>query len=768
MKYTLVLVALVFSFNSFSQDKKSVWDGQKQIELFDFENKKDIKSVKTLTSKIEISNKKGVTKGSKALTLFLKGDEKLSGIDIKPKKVLNSKGLKDFCFVFDATNLTNVSANVDVEVHSSKGGVFRRMACMPANSSETYYFELEGKDVEVENGLRNNPPAWKSKSFMMANKGARSKVDFSQISKIRMSIRSAYEDKIIVIDNIRLVESPERDPNYLIGFVDKFGQNAKVDFPLKISSDNELKKLADIELKYLATSKPMDNRSKFGGWKEGPQLQATGYFRAQKYKGKWALVDPEGYLFFSSGIANVRMANSTTFTGMDYKNEAIRHRDPEDVTPEDSKNIVAIPNEIRKTAYKAYPGRRDMFVELPSYDDPLANHYSYRRESHKGNIQHGETFSFYRANLERRYGEQFEGSYLMKWRDVTLDRMLDWGFTSFGNWAGEEFYGSKRLPYFANTWVIGDFKTIGKGEWHNMGDPFDPEFARRAKYSIDIVADQVKNNPWCVGVFVDNEKSWGSEGSFRSKYILALDALEMDETSLPIKGVYMRFLKDKYKTAKALSKAWKVNIDSWNTLSKGISFHNAKKPNKTMAADMGKMVEIYADKYFQIVHDALKEQLPNHLYLGCRFTSWGMTAEVRKAAKKYVDVFSFNYYREAFGKKFWSFMEEFDMPAMIGEFHYGATSDSGIPYSGLQQASDQSDRARLYKQYMNEVIDNPYFVGAHWFQYFDSSITGRAHDGENCNIGFVTITDRPYLEMVKAAKEVHKNMYERKYGETKK
>ena len=70
--------------------------------------------------------------------------------------------------------------------------------------------------------------------------------------------------------------------------------------------------------------------------------------------------------------------------------------------------IVYIPNEIKDKRYVISKARHDMFQWLPSYDDELAEHYSYRRSTHKGPIPHGETFSFYRANLERRYGDQGE------------------------------------------------------------------------------------------------------------------------------------------------------------------------------------------------------------------------------------------------------------------------------------------------------------------------------------------------------------------------
>ena len=105
------------------------------------------------------------------------------------------------------------------------------------------------------------------------------------------------------------------------------------------------------------------------------------------------------------------------------------------------------------------------------------------------------------------------------------------------------------------------------------------------------------------------------------------------------------------------------------------------------------------------------------------------------------------------------------MPCIIGEFHFGATSDTGLFHPGLLHCSDQADRARAYQEYVRSVIDNPHFVGCHWFQYMDSPITGRALDGENYNVGFVRVTDVPYQSMVDAAKELHRNLYKRRFGD---
>lgn len=63
---------------------------------------------------------------------------------------------------------------------------------------------------------------------------------------------------------------------------------------------------------------------------------------------------------------------------------------------------------------------------------------------------------------------------------------------------------------------------------------------------------------------------------------------------------------------------------------------------------------------------------------------------------------------------------------------------------------------------MDSVINNPAFVGAHWFQYLDEPLTGRTLDGENYNIGFVTVTDTPYPEMVQSARRVLADAYRRR------
>jgi hypothetical protein len=93
-------------------------------------------------------------------------------------------------------------------------------------------------------------------------------------------------------------------------------------------------------------------------------------------------------------------------------------------------------------------------------------------------------------------------------------------------------------------------------------------------------------------------------------------------------------------------------------------------------------------------------------------------------------------------------------PALIGEFHFGST-DRGLFWEGLVGADSENERGPAYARYLRAVVDNPDFVGAHWFQYTDEPLTGRTLDGENAHIGFITVADLPYTEFVTTASEAN-------------
>ena len=75
--------------------------------------------------------------------------------------------------------------------------------------------------------------------------------------------------------------------------VDEFGQYRHRDWPGKIHALDELKHADAAEQRDLAANPAPAEWNQYGGWRQGPQLPATGHFRTQKIDGRWWLVDPE-------------------------------------------------------------------------------------------------------------------------------------------------------------------------------------------------------------------------------------------------------------------------------------------------------------------------------------------------------------------------------------------------------------------------------------------------------------------------------------------
>ncbi|MBR5759004.1 MAG: beta-agarase, partial [Thermoguttaceae bacterium] len=128
----------------------------------------------------------------------------------------------------------------------------------------------------------------------------------------------------------------------------------------------------------------------------------------------------------------------------------------------------------------------------------------------------------------------------------------------------------------------------------------------------------------------------------------------------------------------------------------------------------------------------------------------------KAAAQKYCDVVSYNFYKKQVGD--FKPVEGEDKPVMIGEFHFGAL-DRGMFHTGLGPCADQNARAEAYEAYVRSALENPWIVGAHWFQYGDQPTTGR-FDGENYQIGLLDVCDRPYSETIDAVRRVGYNMYQ--------
>jgi hypothetical protein len=483
-------------------------------------------------------------------------------------------------------------------------------------------------------------------------------------------------------------------------FIDTFGQYRHKDWPGKTKSLADLAAKRDAEAAELAARPGPGDWDRFGGAASGPQLNATGFFRTEKYRGKWWLVDPDGHLFFSQGIDCVGAKESTPISG-------------------------------REKWFEDFPSQPE-FRQFESRSRALLGYYAGKSP---------ECFSFDSANLFRKYGSEWHATN----REIIQRRLRNWGVNTIANWSDSNLGAMQVTPYTDSIGSGGSRMIEGsEGYWGKFPDVFDPSFTNAVRRAAESKRGRSANDPWCIGYFSDNEMSWGEELS------VALAALKSG-TNQAAKKVFVQDLQAKYGEISRLNAAWGVNHASWDAL-----LASQTTPDKTQArADLEAFYTKAAEQYFRCAREAVKSVAPNQLYLGCRF-AW-VNARAAAAAAKYCDVVSYNIYKPSVAE--FQFNGGADVPLIIGEFHFGAL-DRGLFHTGLVPTENQRARAEAYKQYVLGALRHPQFVGCHWFQYRDEPVTGRSWDGENYQIGFVDVADTPYRELVDAARAVGCHLYD--------
>jgi len=529
-------------------------------------------------------------------------------------------------------------------------------------------------------------------------------IDTSKITAFQVFLPRPQQEHTLLFLRAWLIPKEAADEAVMMPFIDRFGQYKHAEWPGKVETAADLQKRAEAEQKTLKKHPALSVRDEYGGWADGPALEATGWFRTEQVNSKWWLVTPTGHLFFSVGVDCVG------------------------------------PGE-----YTFVEGRKDWFEWLPGDGEaPFAKLY---REvsgahSHAEPIDgKGRTFSFYAANLIRKYGEAWSE----RWRETTYARLRSWGFNTIANWSQAEVLAHSPMPYVVSRGVQG-VRPIegGGGYWAKMKDVYDPAFAEAADKTFASVKDTHAKNPLCIGYFVDNELAWEE---------VRRGALNSPKDQ-PCRMELVRQLQERYSTIEALNAAWGAQAAEWDSLKA------PEKLNEAAEKDLDAFLYTFAKRYFEVLQAARQKYAPHQLFLGCRFST--APDPVIRACADVADIVSFNLYHHAISREKWYGPNELRKPIIIGEFHFGAL-DRGMFHTGLVATRNQEDRAESYARYVRSVVDHPAFIGCHWFQYVDEPTTGRWFDGENYNIGFVNVTDTPYPELVDAARKVHSEIYTRRY-----
>lgn len=386
---------------------------------------------------------------------------------------------------------------------------------------------------------------------------------------------------------------------------------------------------------------------------------------------------------------------------------------------------------VRPDGEARIDGLESALTWMPDPDGEFAAIYSTNR---------GARFANYLiANFIRAFGKV---QWHEKWAQVAMAELRRLRFNTVANWSENEEAAKVRFPYVRPLSFAGrQIPMI----YRDFPDVFHPSFeADAAQYAAQLRS--TASDPALIGYFLMNEPTWGF-----SKELPATGMLFTSE-DCATRSELVRFLKTKYPDPQALSWAWKTPM-TWERLERG-KLRTALPPQATpdLEAFTVKMVE----RYFTVLSAACKKADPNHLNLGMRWA--GVPPSWAVAGMKTFDVFSLNCYMEKLPR---STSEQIGkllhQPVMVGEWHFGAL-DVGLPASGIGRLANQVERAQAYRVYFEDAAANPDCVGVHWFTLYDQSALGR-FDGENYNIGFLDICNKPYPELSQAAVASHERMY---------
>jgi hypothetical protein len=517
------------------------------------------------------------------------------------------------------------------------------------------------------------------------------------IEYIKLIFPELKESAAVRIGTIWLEEpykllSAEKLKRKYYPFVDEIGQYIHASWPGKIRRIEELDELEQEEDNFLERFPGIPEWNEYGGWNHGPQLEATGRFRVEKYAGKWWLVDPSGKIFWSNGLDCVEFGTQT---------------------------------QTRITGWEQF------FKYLPEDGTPEATHYG-KRVFENDSLK---TLSFHSLNLYRKYGPS--------WRDSANSkihrRMRSWGLNTIGNWSDPGIYLIRKTPYVL---------TAYSPKSGVIADPYAAGFQEQIESTLRSMTDEL-GDPWCLGVFIDNELKWGVKWS--SKIPEQILTAPEDQ---PAKLACINNMKKKYESIDALNNAWNTSYGDWQDLLRnGKSIPGAMK-------DMRDFMKEFTALYFSRCRNAVKNVDPGMLYLGCRMDFHLYPEDtslnyIIRIASEYCDVVSFNRYRYTCSEL--APPDQGDYPIIIGEFHFGSL-ETGLLQPGLRYAADQVERAEFYDHYVRSALTNPYIVGTHWFQLADQAVTGRP-DGENYQAGFLTVGDVPQKEITSTSRELGINMY---------
>lgn len=355
--------------------------------------------------------------------------------------------------------------------------------------------------------------------------------------------------------------------------------------------------------------------------------------------------------------------------------------------------------------------------------------------------------AFTHWNLQHKFGKR---DYLADYYRFIHERLASWGFNTIGRWGAWRLPAAGRTPYLLQ---LESPARAPRLPGTRIYDVFHPDFEE--KFRDGVLAQARKEpaiaaaaeDPFCIGLSIDNEPSFGT---------MIPVMMAQDFRDSPAKNAFFERIRAKYASLAAINSAWGTRLATWPEL---MSLP-APLPGAGFAADANDFILDWLRRYFSAARSALKSIAPQRLYFAAAFAGMEQPTAAWDAAAESADVLMADVHlRDASALRPLCSPSAPEKPLILGAFTFGCL-DRGMFATGPVALPDQAARADALRTFVRGALENPLVVGAHWFQYRDQPIIGR-DDGEAFEIGLVDVCDRPYREVIDAAREIGERLYGR-------
>jgi hypothetical protein len=252
----------------------------------------------------------------------------------------------------------------------------------------------------------------------------------------------------------------------------------------------------------------------------------------------------------------------------------------------------------------------------------------------------------------------------------------------------------------------------------------------------------IRDDPRVVGYYSDNELGWWNAALWK----LTLEQPATSGQRQRLMALVHEIYRDDWDALVADFEPREAA--SWDELALRGSL--VLRPGGDGVRTMRRFLALAAERYYQLMRDAIRRHDADALYLGDRYQSF-YYPEVARAAGRHVDVASTNLNAHwndgTFLRSYLATLHRVTgKPILVSEFYAAAMenrSGNRNATSGFPVVTTQAERAATARTTLERLAGLPYVVGAEWFQYFDEPPRGR-FDGEDYNFGLVDIEDRSY------------------------